>query len=282
VKAAVDAALRRSPENSVLRQVRICALNYGCFTAENIFTQRDEGALPATSSCNARCVGCLSDQPEGGPPPSHERMIEAPLWSDLAEVGARHLKEAEGRVMVSFGQGCEGEPLTRGAELARAIRAMRQATSRGSINVNTNASLPEALDEMIGAGLDAVRVSLNSADPELYEAYYLPQGYGFGDVERSMRVARRRGAYLALNLLTFPGVSDREGEVEALSRLVARFHVDQIQTRPLALDPIQYLEVARDRGAGGTALGLREMLRRLRRSAPWLRIGNFARGLAER
>jgi pyruvate-formate lyase-activating enzyme len=282
VAGRVKEALRRWPSNRVLRQLRTCALDYRCFTAENIFTQRDEGALPATASCNARCVGCLSEQPEGGPPPSHQRLVDAPLWSELAEVGGRHLAQARGRVMVSFGQGCEGEPLTRGAELARAIRSMRQATSRGSINVNTNASLPDALEEMIGAGLDAVRVSLNSADPELYEAYYLPQGYGFSDVERSMRVARRKGAYLALNLLTFPGVSDREGEVEALSRLVTRFHVDQIQTRPLALDPIQYLEVARDRGAGGSPLGLPEMLRRLRRSSPWLRIGNFARGLEER
>jgi molybdenum cofactor biosynthesis enzyme MoaA len=184
--------------------------------------------------------------------------------------------------MVSFGQGCEGEPLTRAEEIEHAIVAMRQATPRGSININTNASLPDELRRLLRVGLDAVRVSLNSAVTDLYEAYYLPQGYGFKDVVRSMAVARKAGAYLALNLLTFPGVTDREGEVDALARLVVKHHVDQIQTRPLAIDPVQYLDVARDRGAGGEPLGLAEMLRRLKRAAPWLAIGNFARALGER
>ncbi|MHB1846356.1 MAG: hypothetical protein ACYCWW_16145 [Deltaproteobacteria bacterium] len=77
-------------------------------------------------------------------------------------------------------------------------------------------------------------------------------------------------------------MTDREGEIESLCELVVRHRVDQIQTRPLAIDPLQYLELARDRGAGGRPLGLAELLRRLRRRAPWLRIGNFARGLGER
>jgi pyruvate-formate lyase-activating enzyme len=278
----VRAARARSPDNRVLRQLEICALRYRCFTSQNVFYERDEGALPASDSCNARCVGCISEQPRGGPPSSHERLARAPLWEELAEVGGRHLARAEGRVMVSFGQGCEGEPLTRAAELERAILAMRAATPRGSINLNTNGSLPQQLRRLLRAGLDSVRVSLNSASPELYEAYYLPQGYGFRDVDRSLAAARKETAYLALNLLTFPGVTDREGEVEALCELVRRHRIDQIQTRPLAIDPLQYLDVARDRGAGGQPLGLREMLRRLRRAAPWIRIGNFARALGER
>ena len=50
----------------------------------------------------------------------------------------------------------------------------------------------------------------------------------------------------------------------------------------LAIDPLQYVEVAEGRGAGGRPLGLREMLRRLRKAAPWLVIGNFSRARAER
>ncbi len=278
----VEAALARSPGNGVLLQLSVCARKYRCFTAQNVFYERDEGALPASNRCNARCVGCISEQPPGGPPASHARMARAPLWEELAEIGGRHLSSARGRVMVSFGQGCEGEPLTQAVAIERAVRAMRLATPRGSLNINTNGSLPGALGRLFRAGVDAVRVSLNSASRELYEAYYLPQGYGLPDVARSLRVARRAGAYVALNLLTFPGVTDREGEVEALCELVARHRVDQLQTRPLAIDPLQYLEVARDRGAGGRPLGLPEALRRLRRAAPWLRIGNFARGLGER
>ena len=209
--------------NRVLRQLETCALSYRCFTAQNVFYGRDEGALPTSTTCNARCVGCISEQPKGAPPSSHTRMDEAPLWSELAEVGGAHLRNASGRVMVSFGQGCEGEPLTRAPEMEKAIRALRAATSRGSIHINTNASLTAGLDRIARAGLDSVRVSLNSAHRELYEAYYLPQGYDFTDVDRSLRLARKRRLYVALNLLTFPGITDREGaEVVTRSRRLDR------------------------------------------------------------
>jgi pyruvate-formate lyase-activating enzyme len=200
----------------------------------------------------------------------------------MAEVAVRHLERASGRVMVSFGQGCEGEPLTRWKEIARAIRLVRERTGRGSINVNTNGSLPAALASLADAGLDAVRVSLNAASPDLYAAYYRPAGYGLAEVERSMNVAKDKGLYLALNLLLFPGVTDREGEVERLRALVRRVGADQVQARSLAMDPDVYWEIARERGGGGAALGVPALLRALREARPGLIVGNFARGLSER
>ena len=152
----------------------------------------------------------------------------------------------------------------------------------GSIHINTNASLPAGLAGLYDAGLDSIRVSLNSAVKDLYEAYYRPDKYGWEEVEASLALSRDRGAYLALNLLTFPGVTDQEGEVEALVDLVRRHRVDQVQTRSLCIDPLQYLEVARGRGGGGRPMGVARMLKMLRAEAPWLRIGNFARGLRER
>jgi MoaA/NifB/PqqE/SkfB family radical SAM enzyme len=200
----------------------------------------------------------------------------------MAEIGATHLATASGRTMVSFGQGCEGEPLTRGDAIAEAIGIIRASTGRGSININTNGSLPDRLATLIDAGLDACRISLNSAHGPLYEAYYRPVGYGFADVVRSIRLAKRRGIYTALNLLTFPGVTDQEGEAEALCALVGSAAVDQVQVRSLAIDPEQYIDIARRHSASGPLLGMRELMRRLRRARPGLVIGNFARGLAER
>jgi pyruvate-formate lyase-activating enzyme len=282
LKHLVAAHLARFPGNRVLQQLRTCALVYNCFTSQNIFYQRDEGAIPASVMCNARCVGCISEQPEDGPPASHDRMEDGPSAEEMARVGLHHLQNAEGRAMVSFGQGCEGEPLTRWRAIAEAIRLMRREAPGASININTNASLPHALEALLDAGLDAVRISLNSAEKDLYEAYYQPVRYGWEEVESSIALARRRRAYVALNLLTFPGVTDREGEVESLARLVRRHRVDQVQTRSLCIDPLQYLEVAHGRGGGGRPIGIRAMLARLRREAPWLVIGNFARALHER
>jgi wyosine [tRNA(Phe)-imidazoG37] synthetase (radical SAM superfamily) len=282
LRARVRRARAEDPENRVLRQLETCALVYRCFTSQNVFYGRDEGALPVSTMCNAACVGCISDQPEDGPPASHARMDDGPTAEELARVAVAHLRSAGPRAMVSFGQGCEGEPLTRWRVIAEAIRRIRAETSAGSLHLNTNASLSAGLGVLYDAGLDSIRVSLNSAVADLYEAYYQPDRYGWSDVEASIALSRERGAYLALNLLTFPGVTDREGEVEALLALIQRHRVDQLQTRSLCIDPLQYLEVARDRGAGGRPMGIARMLRMLRDAAPWLRVGNFARGLEER
>jgi len=279
--ALVEARLARD-DNPLLRQLARCALSYRCFTAQNTFYGRDEGAIPASAGCNARCVGCISEQPADGPPSSHERIVRAPAAGEMARIGIAHLRRAPGRTMISFGQGCEGEPLTRASEIEEAIRAMRAETARGSINVNTNGSLPERLALLIDAGLDACRISLNSAHPPLYEAYYQPVGYGFAQVRESIRLARRRGVYTALNLLTFPGVTDEEFEAELLCELVARERVDQVQTRSLAIDPDQYAAIAKRHSAGGARIGIAALLARLKRARKGLVIGNFARGLGER
>lgn len=277
----VRARLAATP-NPIYRQLSRCALEWRCFTAQNTFYGRDEGAIPSSAACNAACIGCLSEQDDGMPPSSHERIVKAPTAEEMAEVAVHHLTTARGRVMVSFGQGCEGEPLLRWREIARAIRLVRARTSRGSIHANTNGSLPEALAALCEAGLDSVRISLNSAAPDLYQAYYRPTRYGLAEVVRSARVAKAGGAYVALNLLTFPGVTDRAGEVRALARLVREARVDQVQTRPLAIDPDVYLAVARGRGAGGAPIGVRGLVAALRRARPGLVVGNFSRARPER
>ncbi len=278
---AVERTLREST-NPIYRQLARCALEWRCFTAQNTFLLRDEGAIPSSAGCNAACIGCLSDQEEGMPPASHERIVRAPSAEEMADLAVRHLERARGRVMVSFGQGCEGEPLTRWKEIEQAIRLVRARTSRGSIHANTNGSLPQALGRLVDAGLDSVRISTNSASPDLYAAYYRPNGYAFQDVVRAIRVAKAKGAYVALNLLTFPGVTDRDGEAERLCRLVAATQVDQVQTRPLAIDPDVYMDVARGRGAGGRAIGVRGLVAALRAARPGLVVGNFSRARGER
>lgn len=277
----VERMLEESP-NPIYRQLSRCALEWRCFTAQNTFYGRDEGAIPSSSGCNAACIGCLSEQQEGMPPASHERIVRAPTAAEMADLAVRHLERATGHVMVSFGQGCEGEPLTRWREIERAIRLVRARTDRGSIHANTNGSMPDALGRLADAGLDSVRISLNSASEDLYAAYYRPVGYALPDVVRAIRVAKEKGVYVALNLLTFPGVTDREGEAERLCALVAETGVDQVQTRPLAIDPDVYMGVARGRGAGGPAIGIRGLVGALRAARPGLVVGNFSRARGER
>ena len=62
-----------------------------------------------------------------------------------------HLQEAENSI-VSFGQGCEGDPILQADVISEAVRKMRRQTDRGTINFNSNASLPDAIDKLVAAG----------------------------------------------------------------------------------------------------------------------------------
>ncbi|MBV8221883.1 MAG: radical SAM protein, partial [Candidatus Eremiobacteraeota bacterium] len=56
--------------NRILVQLGRCSLEYGCFTAQNVFLEKGEAALPVSPRCNARCVGCISELDSGSAIPS--------------------------------------------------------------------------------------------------------------------------------------------------------------------------------------------------------------------
>jgi molybdenum cofactor biosynthesis enzyme MoaA len=172
--------------------------------------------------------------------------------------------------IVSFGQGCEGEPLLRSTIIAKAIEKIRAARSNGTINLNTNGSLPKSLEMCIDAGLQAVRVSLNSFRPAVYAAYYRPIGYELEDVLESIRIAVRRGLRVSLNLLTHPGVTDDADEVEAMRAFLASAPVAMIQTRTLNIDPEWYFAAC---GRPKRAIGMRAAIDAIRNVG--VAVGNF-------
>jgi pyruvate-formate lyase-activating enzyme len=266
----VAARCALDPANRVLRQVALCARDYGCFTAQNVFLERGEAALPLSPSCNARCRGCISElEPEAGIPSPQTRIAYDASADELARVALHHLARVpEG--IVSFGQGCEGEPLLRATTMARAIGSIRAAVATGTINLNTNGSLPKSLQRVIDAGLQAVRISLNSFRPEVYAAYYRPLGYGLDDVLESVRLASAAGLRVSLNLLTFPGVSDERAEIEAAESVLESLRVDMVQTRTLNIDPEVYRAAV---GPPVEPLGMRVALERI--AARGVALGNF-------
>ena len=172
------------------------------------------------------------------PSPQTRVAFEADA-GDLARIAIRHLERVPDGI-VSFGQGCEGEPLLRSIAIARAIETIRASRSNGTINLNTNGSLPSALQRCIDAGLQAVRVSLNSFRPRVYGAYYRPIGYALEDVFASIRLACDAGLRVSLNLLTHPGVTDDVDELVAMRDFLRSVSVDMIQTRTLNIDCLLY------------------------------------------
>ncbi len=259
------------PASGTLAQLAICAESYGCFTAQNVFLRRGEAALPVSPRCNARCVGCISEQDDGvGFPAPQLRIVEETDPEDLARVALAHLARVPDGI-VSFGQGCEGEPLLRSTTIVRAIERIRAATSDGTINLNTNGSMTRSLQTLVDAGLDAVRISLNSFRPATYAAYYRPLGYGLDDVFASIALATGAGLRTSLNLLTHPGVTDDVDEVAASDAFLAATPVTMVQTRTLNIDPERYFSaVGRPMSP---PLGMREALRRI--AVAGIRVGNF-------
>jgi len=269
----VSKVLQANPENRLLVQLSRCALDYHCFAAKNLFFRRWEAPLPTSPTCNSRCVGCISLQESDCCPASQERLTFVPSVKELCEVAVPHLQEAENAI-VSFGQGCEGDPILQADVISEAVREMRRQTDRGTINFNSNASLPDAIDKLAAAGVESIRVSLNSAQESLYNAYYRPRGYRFADVLESLRRARAAGLYTMLNYLVFPGVSDRPDEIEALTNLIDNIGVDMIQMRNLSLDPVLYLSSL---GVTGRGIGMLEMLKQHKERFPELQYGYFNR-----
>ncbi|MEE8359341.1 MAG: radical SAM protein, partial [Candidatus Omnitrophota bacterium] len=226
------------PKNRLIRHLEGCAFLYGCPAAKNFFLNRYEAPLPTSPYCNAGCIGCISYQPRKGCLATQPRIKFTPTAEEIAQTALYHMENVKDPV-VSFGQGCEGEPLLAHKVIEKAIRLIRGRRGKGMINMNTNASLPEAISTLFDAGLDSIRVSLNSARRLYYERYYKPRGYGFNDVKRSIRNAKKRGGFVSINYLVSPGFTDTKDELRALKGLIRRENIDMIQWRNLNFDPLR-------------------------------------------
>jgi len=265
--------LKRYKKNRLIQHLGKCSLTYGCPAAKNFFLGRYEAPLPSSPVCNARCLGCLSYQPKGGPPATQERITFSPSAREISETALIHLRSVENAV-VSFGQGCEGEPLMQSELLVSAVSHIRSQFKGSTVNLNTNASIPRAIEELAVCGLDSIRISMNSVDEAEYTGYYRPKGYSYKDVLDSWKKAKEAGLHVSLNLFIMPGLTDSPANVERLSCLIERFGLDLIQLRNHNIDPDWYF---RSIGFTGTerALGIKEMVRILKERFPKLKFGYF-------
>ncbi|MDB5083266.1 MAG: radical protein [Bacilli bacterium] len=271
----VERLISRYPSNRIYQHLSTCSLEYGCLTSKNTFLGRWEGALPVSSTCNAGCVGCISEQPEDSPFPSPQvRMNFRPTVEEMTEVMIHHLQTGGPDAIISFGQGCEGEPSTRGLDIAEAIRRTRAVIESGYININTNAGLTPMIREIVRAGLDLMRVSIVSAIPEHYNAYYRPRAYTVEDVAESTKFASDHGVITSINYLIFPGVTDREEEIEAMVDFINDNGVRLIQLRNLNIDPELYLSQVP--AQKGDVVGMKTMMEILQSECPGTQIGSYS------
>ena len=274
VVVGVENLRQQMPQNRLRAHLEKCALEYGCPAGKNFFLGRYEAPLPTAQHCNARCMGCLSLQENSEIPCSQDRIGFTPSPDEIAEVALAHIGRVQ-KSVVSFGQGCEGDPLLAAQVIEPAIRQIRSQTRQGTINMNTNGSLPETIKQLCDAGLDSLRISVNSVHRRCYDAYFRPKEYCFSDVLKSIELALARRKFVAINYLNCPGFTDTPEEAGALVQFLTRYPIHMIQWRNLNFDPLRYWQTMNDQTQHGQPIGMLNLMNQVRQQFSKLKHGYF-------
>jgi wyosine [tRNA(Phe)-imidazoG37] synthetase (radical SAM superfamily) len=233
-----------------------------------------ECPVPASPACNANCIGCISFQPaEESIISTQDRLSFKPTAEEIVEFTVPHLETAPFPI-ISFGQGCEGEPLLMWEVIRESIIEIRRHTQKGSININTNGSKPEAVEALCKVGLNSIRVSTNSAREKIYNPYYRPNNYLFKDLEKSLKIAHSYGAWTSINYFVFPGMTDSTEEYEALRKLIKKTKLSMIQWRNFNIDPDWYLGKIGVTETGD-CMGIKQMMQLIQEEFPTVKFGYF-------
>ena len=275
VQQSVENLLQKYPQNRLVEHLaNNCALTYNCPAARNYFMGRWECPIPASPACNSNCLGCISFQPESETiTSSQDRLRFKPTAGEIVEYTVPHLETADYPI-VSFGQGCEGEPLLMWETIKESIIQIRKFTQKGSININTNGSMPKAVTELVKVGLDSIRVSTNSVQKWLYTAYYKPNNYEFEDIIESIRIMNENGGWTSLNYFVFPGMTDSVEEYEALREVIQKTGLKMIQWRNFNIDPDWYLGTV-NAPDDGEILGVKQLMSLIKEEFPHIKYGYF-------
>ena len=275
INAGVEHLVQAYPHNRLVKHLaENCALTYHCPAARNYFIGRWECPVPTSPACNANCIGCISFQPEDETIVStQDRLQFKPTAAEIVEFTVPHLETAP-YPLISFGQGCEGEPLLMWETIRDAITEIRKHTQKGSININTNGSKPAAVEALMKAGLNSIRVSMNSARAGIYTKYYQPNNYRFEDLKESLKVVRRYGGWSSINYFVFPGMTDSIAELDALCEFIRETDLNMIQWRNFNIDPDWYL------GKMGVAdtgecIGVKQLMEAVHEEFPHVKFGYF-------
>ena len=275
IETGTSKLLKAYPHNRLVKHLmENCCMTYHCPAARNFALARWECPVPASPACNANCVGCISLQPDEETIVStQDRLTFKPTAEEIVEFTVPHLETAPFPI-ISFGQGCEGEPLLMWETIRDAIIEIRKHTSKGSININTNGSNPESVRKLCEAGLNSIRVSTNSARKEIYTPYYRPNNYQFEDIVESLNVVNSFGGWTSINYFVFPGMTDSVAEYEALRKLIKETGLKMIQWRNFNIDPDWYLGKIGVTDTG-ECLGVNQLMQLIGEEFPDLKFGYF-------
>lgn len=275
VQQGVKELRKAYPHNRLVEHLaENCALTYTCPAARNYFMGRWECPVPVSPACNANCIGCISEQPEDETVVSNQDRLQfKPTPQEIIEFTVPHLESAP-YPLISFGQGCEGEPLLMWETIRDAIIEIRKFTNKGSININTNGSKPDAVEALCKVGLNSIRVSTNSLQRHIYTPYYRPNNYDFDALAESIKIVNRYGGWTSINYFAFPGQTDSVEEYEALRAFIKDTGLKMIQWRNFNIDPDWYLGRI-NLPDSGDILGIKQVMELIKEEFPDIKYGYY-------
>lgn len=275
IATGTEKLLADYPHNRLVKHLmEKCCMTYTCPAARNFSLSRWECPVPTSPACNANCIGCISFQPSDETIVStQDRLTFKPTAEEIVEFTVPHLNNAPFPI-ISFGQGCEGEPLLMWETIRESIIEIRKHTDKGSININTNGSKPDAVKALCEVGLNSIRVSTNSARKHIYEPYYRPNNYQFEDIIESLKVMRSYGGWTSINYFVFPGMTDSVEEYEALRKLIIDTDLSMIQWRNFNIDPDWYMGKI-GVNETGEMLGVKQLMSLIAEEFPKVKFGYF-------
>lgn len=266
---------QRFPKNRLVNHiVDNCALTYFCPAARNFVLGRFECPIPSSPTCNADCIGCISFQDEKSPIScTQHRLSFTPTPEEIQQFAVYHLENATDAI-VSFGQGCEGEPLLEWKIIRDSIIEIRKKTTKGIININTNGSNPKAVEELCKVGLNSIRISMNSARENVYTAYYRPKNYSFSMLSESAKIVRKYKGWVSVNYFVMPGIIDLPEEYEAFRKFIKETDISMIQWRNFNIDPDWILDQMQIKKLP-SAMGIKELMNKIKIEFPHIYFGYF-------
>lgn len=177
--------------------------------------------ISVTDKCNLRCIYCM---PSGGVVPiEHKEILR---YEEIARILKVAAKIGVRRVRITG-----GEPLVR-KDIARLVQLIKQIPGIRDLSLTTNGILLEQhAEELAGAGLNRVNVSLDSLSAEKYGE--ITRGGNLDAVLRGIQAAEKAGLVpVKINMVPIRGINDSEIEAFAKLTLNTSYQIRFIEFMP--------------------------------------------------
>jgi len=154
--------------------------------------------LSVTDRCNFRCRYCMPA--EGVTLRSHDEILS---YEDLLLIARAAISMGVEKIRITG-----GEPLVRKG-IVEFIRSLSRLPGLRHLALTTNALLLEEMaDDLKGAGLHRLNISLDSLDPRTFAE--ITRGGDLERVKRGIAAAVTAGFPIKLNMVPMRGVNDHE------------------------------------------------------------------------